>query len=179
AMNDPAIVLSERSTVPPARAIVASPISVPRIAGPTTSATTGDESPTTPVTTASVPTTTPITPIPLARAIRITEKLRTFGGGTPAGTRVRIQGELRHDECLPADVEQCQVRLSGGVVEDPQLGDPSGQRVGRRLVIVRAHAEQDDQSAADLADDLLADADPCARRPLEERAHPPAARSSR
>jgi len=116
-MNDPAIVLGERSTVPPARAIVASPISVPRIAGPTTSATTGDESPTTPVTTASVPTTTPITPIPLARAIRITKKLRTFGGGMPGRADGTAFDPIRPRAIVAPNV----VRpvISSGPISDP------------------------------------------------------------
>ncbi len=84
---------------------------------------------------------------------------------------VRVERELADDERLAADVEQRAVRPALVILEDPQLADPARERVGRRLVIAVADAEQHEESTADRADRPAVDPDLGPADPLQERAH--------
>src|SRR5215208_7396505 len=101
-------------------------------------------------------------------------ELRRRGPGepwAPTAPRIRIERELAHDEPVAADVEERQVRPPVRVVEDPELGDASSERVGRRLVVLQTNPEQDDEPAPDLANGLAADAHSGAGSALEKCPH--------
>ncbi len=71
----------------------------------------------------------------------------------------------------PADVDERPIGPALVVAEDAQLGGLARELVGDRLRVVRADAQQDDQSRPDRADDLAVDADRRPGRALEERPH--------
>ena len=116
----------------------------------------------------------------IALATRSHRGLATSGAARvreprPASARgVRVERELADDERLAAHVEQRAVRPTVVILEDPQLADPARQRVGRRLVIVVAHAEQDEEAGPDRLHEPALHADLGAADPLQERAHAPA-----
>src|SRR5690606_23913363 len=58
-----------------------------------------------------------------------------------------------------------------GVVEDPQRAQLRRHPVGDRLVVVVAHAQQDEQPGADRPGDGAVDADLGAADALDERSH--------
>ena len=78
----------------------------------------------------------------------------------PPFAGIAQQRELADHEHRAAGVRQGQVHFSFGVVEDPQAHDLVGQlpRIVQR--VVGGHAQQHQQSAADLAADFTANLDP-------------------
>jgi hypothetical protein len=100
--------------------------------------------------------------------------LRRRGGdetGPAAFAAVAEQRELADDEHRPADIDQRQVHLPIGIVENAKLHRLVGKLLGVGFHIALLHAEQHEQAAADLTDDLAVDGDAGPGDALEDGFH--------
>src|SRR5262249_23433537 len=84
---------------------------------------------------------------------------------------VAVERELADHEHLAAHLGQLQVHLALGVVEDPQAHHLVGQPTGLLGGVGLGHAQEDEQTAADLADHPLIDRHPGRAHPLEDGTH--------
>ena len=75
---------------------------------------------------------------------------RSLGGvderGPAALARVAVESELRHDESLPAGVEEGAVHLPRVVREDPQVRHLVREPLRLGVTVVGSHSDQDDHS---------------------------------
>src|SRR5437763_687855 len=79
--------------------------------------------------------------------------------GTASSAHISVEGELRDDKGLAADVEQGAVHLALFIFEDAQVDDFFAERLDLRPAIAVTDAKQYQQSPAYFADNLFIDSD--------------------
>jgi hypothetical protein len=92
--------------------------------------------------------------------------------GTASVAEVAIEGELRDGEHRSGDVRDRARELAAVVVEDAQRRDLRGEALPVFGSIVRADAEEDDETAVDRRDALARDLDVRRDDALDDRANP-------
>ncbi len=112
---------------------------------------------------------------------RASERLDAVGGqlrgrrGRPRGPApppyVAVERELRHDEDLATDLGERAVHLAPVVLEHPQVHDLLRKPVVLAEGVLRPDADQQEEPAADLGDDLPPHADRGPRDALQDQAH--------
>src|SRR5262249_31375946 len=81
------------------------------------------------------------------------------------------QSELAHDQDRAADLSECQIHFSIGVVKNAKLNRFVGKLMSISLRIILLHTQQHDQTAADLTDYLAINGDTGPRDALQNGSH--------
>ncbi len=91
--------------------------------------------------------------------------------GPQAMPRVGRQRELRHQQQFAANLLQTEVHFAAFVVENPVFQNSGEQLPAALWRIGRLNTDQDQQACADLADDLIVDANCSGGDALQEANH--------
>ena len=101
-------------------------------------------------------------------------KLRRRGVGEarpPAFAAIAEERELAHDQHRPADFDERAIHLAVVIFEHPQTDDLLREPIDLRRTILRPHAQQHQQAAADLARHRAVDRHPGLAHSLNTRSH--------
>src|SRR5690606_4258790 len=105
------------------------------------------------------------------------QRLGGLGRGCPGEARPQAarsigrERELRHEQQAAARVTNRQIHASGGIGENAVTDQPLREPLGFVCAVGLLHADEHEQSRADLADDLALDRDARLRDSLDETDH--------